>query len=35
MFFVVEIQKLADGSWPYYNSEDDYVVNKVFDKTSL
>ncbi len=29
------LQELADGKWPYYNSEDEYVVNKVFDKTSL
>ena len=29
------LKELADGSWPYYNSEDEYVVNKVFDKTSL
>ena len=29
------LQELADGSWPYYNSEDEYVVNKVFDKKSL
>ena len=29
------LQELADGKWPYYNSEDEYVVNKVFDRTSL
>ena len=29
------LKELADGSWPYYNSEDEYVVNKVFNKTSL
>ena len=29
------LQELADGAWPYYNSEDEYVVNKVFNKTSL
>lgn len=29
------LQELADGKWPYYNSEDEYVVNKIFDKTSL
>jgi len=29
------LKELADGAWPYYNSEDEYVVNKVFDKTSL
>ncbi len=29
------LKELADGSWPYYNSEDEYVVNTVFDKTSL
>ena len=27
--------ELADGKWPYYNSEDDYVVNTVFDKKTL
>lgn len=29
------LKELAEGSWPYYNSEDEYVVNKVLDKTSL
>ena len=29
------LRELADGKWPYYNSEDDYVMNKVFNKTSL
>ena len=29
------LKELADGSWPYYNSEDEYVANKVLDKTSL
>lgn len=29
------LQELADGKWPYYNSEDEYVVNNTFNKASL
>jgi len=29
------LQELADGHWPLYNSEDEYVRNDVFNKISL
>ena len=29
------LQELADGQWPFYNSEDEYVLNNTFNKTSL
>ena len=29
------MQELADGKWPYYNSEDEYVFNNTFNKKSL
>ena len=29
------LQELADGKWPYYNSEDEYVINNTFNKASL
>jgi soluble lytic murein transglycosylase-like protein len=29
------MQELADGHWPYYNSEDEYVINNVFNKVAL
>ena len=29
------LQELAEGNWPYYNSEDEYVINNTFDKASL
>lgn len=29
------LQELADGQWPLYNSEDEYVYNTVFDKKSI
>ena len=29
------LQELADGKWPYYNSEDEYVLNNAFNKPSL
>ena len=29
------LQELADGNWPYYNSEDEYVLNNTFNKMSL
>jgi soluble lytic murein transglycosylase-like protein len=29
------LSELADGKWPYYNSEDEYVFNNTFNKKSL
>ena len=29
------LQELADGHWPYYNSEDEYVQNNITTKMSL
>ena len=29
------LQELADGHWPYYNSEDEYVQNRIANKMSL
>ena len=29
------LQELADGQWPYYNSEDEYVQNNITTKMSL
>jgi soluble lytic murein transglycosylase-like protein len=29
------LQELADGHWPYYNSEDEYVQNYITNKMSL
>ena len=29
------LQELADGQWPLYNSEDEYVLNNTFNKPSL
>jgi hypothetical protein len=29
------LQELADGHWPYYNSEDEYVQNNITNKISL
>ena len=29
------LQELAEGNWPYYNSEDEYVINNTFNKASL
>ena len=29
------LQELADSKWPYYNSEDEYVINNTFNKASL
>ena len=29
------LQELADGKWPYYNSEDEYVFNNTLNKPSL
>lgn len=29
------LSELADGKWPLYNSEDEYVYNAVFDKQSI
>lgn len=29
------LKELADGQWPYYNSEDEYVRQYTFDKMSL
>jgi len=29
------LQELADGKWPLYNSEDEYVINNTFNKASL
>ena len=32
---LTSLQDLADGHWPYYNSEDEYVQNNILNKTSL
>jgi soluble lytic murein transglycosylase-like protein len=29
------LKDLADGNWPYYNSEDEYVINNKLNKISL
>ena len=29
------LQELADGQWPYYNSEDEYVQNNISNKVAL
>ena len=29
------LKELAEGHWPYYNSEDEYVQNEILDKLSL
>ncbi len=29
------LKDLADGNWPYYNSEDEYVINNKLNKMSL
>ena len=29
------LEELTDGKWPYYNSEDEYVLNNAFNKASL
>ena len=29
------LQELADGAWPYYNSEDEYVQNNISNKVAL
>lgn len=29
------LKELAHGKWPYYNSEDEYVINNTFEKPTL
>ena len=29
------LSELAEGKWPLYNSQDEYVINNTFNKASL
>ena len=30
-----ELKDLSDGKWPYYNSEDEYVQQQIYNRYAL